>query len=439
MLGSTCGTTAVADDGGHIRSSDPGFVSASDRTAAAFHLRSDSSAIGQGANDPLGQGAGRCSINMQTEFGCNDSAAESCQPVDCTLDFDGEPRGTSWDIGADEFSDGSTGTTCGNGIREGSEECDGSDFGGSSCQSRGYDGGFLACSSSCLVDTSSCTSDPGPTPTPTPTPVITPTPTPTPNPSVTPTPTPTPAPVGNQPPSLSVTVDPIGGKDPLDVLFTAYVSDPEGSSVSLTYDFGDGSMAGPTSDQQYRHTYQGKGDYNATVVARDDAGLTARASLSVSVVGKPGVRGAKSQGRNKLEIESCDVAYTFRPVDAVDPNQDLPESLSAKIYLGIDSSATSVGSVFGCFSFNRTYRIHLELPDGYQAIWGVDVLADGSLDVVSGDPTRFFVDEVSLESQNVSEMNGISVNSGCGRSTSASWIFVLLLVLGYQKGRHRYA
>ena len=223
------------------------------------------------------------------------------------------------------------------------------------------------------------------------------------------------------------------------MLFTAYVADPEGSAISLSYDFGDGASAGPTSDQQFRHTYQGKGDYTATVVARDGAGLTAQVSLSVSVVGKPGVRGAKSQGRNKLESASCDVAYTFRPVDAVDPNQDLPESLSAKVYLGIDSSATSVGSVFGCFSFNRTYRIHLELPDGYQAIWGVDVLADGSLEVVSGDPTRFFIDDVSLESQNVSETNGINVSSGCGQSTSASWIFALLLVLGYQKGRRRYA
>ncbi|MEZ4227426.1 MAG: pre-peptidase C-terminal domain-containing protein, partial [Polyangiaceae bacterium] len=45
---------------------------------------------------------------------------------------------------------------CGNTIRDGNEECDGSDFGGITCFKLGYDGGTLKCAS-CKFDKSACT------------------------------------------------------------------------------------------------------------------------------------------------------------------------------------------------------------------------------------------------------------------------------------------
>ncbi|MBU1382334.1 SBBP repeat-containing protein, partial [Myxococcota bacterium] len=47
-------------------------------------------------------------------------------------------------------------STCGNGTADGPEECDEEDFGGQSCQSRGYTGGTLTCTTSCTIDESSC-------------------------------------------------------------------------------------------------------------------------------------------------------------------------------------------------------------------------------------------------------------------------------------------
>lgn len=47
--------------------------------------------------------------------------------------------------------------TCGNGIREFPESCDGNDMGGATCQSLGFGGGTLACTVSCSLDTSNCT------------------------------------------------------------------------------------------------------------------------------------------------------------------------------------------------------------------------------------------------------------------------------------------
>lgn len=49
------------------------------------------------------------------------------------------------------------GEFCGNSVREGSEECDGSDLDGESCISKGFDGGALGCKADCTFDTSNCT------------------------------------------------------------------------------------------------------------------------------------------------------------------------------------------------------------------------------------------------------------------------------------------
>ena len=47
-------------------------------------------------------------------------------------------------------------SSCGNGVKEDDEECDGWDLGGQSCESLGYDGGVLYCSALCELETSGC-------------------------------------------------------------------------------------------------------------------------------------------------------------------------------------------------------------------------------------------------------------------------------------------
>lgn len=51
-------------------------------------------------------------------------------------------------------------TSCGDGVMEGSEVCDGTDVGTATCQSEGFGGGVLGCSDACdALDTSMCTMD----------------------------------------------------------------------------------------------------------------------------------------------------------------------------------------------------------------------------------------------------------------------------------------
>lgn len=47
-------------------------------------------------------------------------------------------------------------TGCGNGVRDGTEHCDGDDLGGEDCQSQGFAGGILACQEDCTLDALAC-------------------------------------------------------------------------------------------------------------------------------------------------------------------------------------------------------------------------------------------------------------------------------------------
>ena len=50
---------------------------------------------------------------------------------------------------------------CGNDLREGDEQCDGSDLNGETCVNRGLPGGTLSCNDNCTFNTSACTSGGG--------------------------------------------------------------------------------------------------------------------------------------------------------------------------------------------------------------------------------------------------------------------------------------
>lgn len=76
-------------------------------------------------------------------------------------DVDGVTRVDRPDAGAYEYG-GTGGAVCGNGVIEGSEQCDGTNLGGATCESLGYGAGTLGCSSQCRYDVAGCPPPPAP-------------------------------------------------------------------------------------------------------------------------------------------------------------------------------------------------------------------------------------------------------------------------------------
>ena len=81
-------------DGGEDVTTSALVTTADPKLDSSGRLQSGSGAIGTGTNNPLGQGAGLCTIRVASTT------------IDCSLDIDGQSRNSDgrWDIGADEFS-----------------------------------------------------------------------------------------------------------------------------------------------------------------------------------------------------------------------------------------------------------------------------------------------------------------------------------------------
>lgn len=78
---------------------------------------------------------------------------------------------------------------------------------------------------------------------------------------------------GNRPPTAALTATPTSGAVPLEVAFDASASsDPDGDTLSYTWDFGDGGAPQTTTSPSATHTYERAGAFDASVVATDARG-----------------------------------------------------------------------------------------------------------------------------------------------------------------------
>ena len=90
--------------------------------------------------------------------------------------------------------------------------------------------------------------------------------------------------VDNPPIIESVEASPTSGAAPLDVAFSAIVSDPENDPITYEWDFGDGAMSNAVSPT---HTYESVGVYSASLVVTANGETATSASIIVQVGESP--------------------------------------------------------------------------------------------------------------------------------------------------------
>ena len=95
----------------------------------------------------------------------------------------------------------------------------------------------------------------------------------------------------NEPPVAVATSDVRRGKEPLLVAFSSYGSvDPDGDIASYSWDFGDGTPDSSSSIADPTYTYPTAGNYIAALTVTDNGGLTATATLDITVRKSKGKR-----------------------------------------------------------------------------------------------------------------------------------------------------
>jgi parallel beta-helix repeat protein len=89
----------------------------------------------------------------------------------------------------------------------------------------------------------------------------------------------------NQPPVASLVATPSSGAAPLTVTLNGSASsDPDGGTLSYTFEFGDGAVLGPQAQAQTTHVYT-SGTYTAKLTVTDPVGATSIANATITVSG----------------------------------------------------------------------------------------------------------------------------------------------------------
>ncbi|WP_436499837.1 ThuA domain-containing protein [Actinokineospora sp. HUAS TT18] len=170
-------------------------------------------------------------------------------------------------------------------------------------------------------------------------------------------------------PTASVTATPTTGTAPLAVDFTASGTDPEGSALTYTWDFGNGETGVGAA---VRHTYLDPGTYTAKVTARDSGGAVGTAT-KVITVGAPATTTCLSGKSDGFTGTSLDHTRWSR---IVRENQDLSVAgghlqfpLTATDIAGAGTTPATPNIVLqplASGAFTATTRVTLPARLGYQ-------------------------------------------------------------------------
>ncbi|MFG2356324.1 carbohydrate-binding protein [Streptomyces sp. NPDC048521] len=149
----------------------------------------------------------------------------------------------------------------------------------------------------------------------------------------------------NRNPVAKAAADKTSGALPLTVQFSSQgSSDPEGRTLTYSWDFGDGSTSTQANPS---HTYTTKGTYRPTLTVKDPEGLTGTASLVITAGNTAPTVTLQTPADGQLF--SFGDTVPFR-VQAADPEDGTVDCAKVKVtyLLGHDSHTHAITSAGGC-------------------------------------------------------------------------------------------
>ena len=180
--------------------------------------------------------------------------------------------------------------------------------------------------------------------------------------------------VANQSPNASFTASPTSGNAPLSVSFNASASsDPDGTIVSYSWDFGDGATGAGVSPN---HTYGSAGNYTATLTVADNDSATDSSSRLIQVTEPPAsnlppdqpVIASPYQGQMET-----DLLLSVETAPYSDPDGDAHKETQWQIVKTADSSVvleivsnehlTEISVPHAVLDRNTTYNVSVQFVD----------------------------------------------------------------------------
>ncbi|RMG98897.1 MAG: hypothetical protein D6705_04680 [Deltaproteobacteria bacterium] len=156
--GASSGGAAECGNGVVEAGEDCDLLEFGDKTCADFGFQAGD-LICNGSCKILTDGCYTCGDGTKDETeACDggDFGGETCQ----SLGYGGGGLSCTADCQTIDTSNCTPLLSCGDGTKNGSEQCDGADLGGKTCQTEGFDSGTLTCKADCTLDTSGCQNDP---------------------------------------------------------------------------------------------------------------------------------------------------------------------------------------------------------------------------------------------------------------------------------------
>ena len=161
-------------------------------------------------------------------------------------------------------------------------------------------------------------------------------------------------------PTAALSVSPASGTAPVQVTADASGSTAGSAPISsYTFDFGDGTTAGPQSGATATHTYQSAGSYTVTVTATDGNNLTSKAAKTVTVSAQ---NTSPAQYVNQIATNYSTAPHTSGSVTVWRTNGVAAGDL---IIATVELTGTSAtGAVTGTDTQGNTLTVASDISDG---------------------------------------------------------------------------